>query len=131
MAFLMDTDWAIDAFAFRARARPAMSRLAPRGIAVSRVTLAEMYDGAYKSVDPDACLIELRHFLNAFRLVEVSDPICQRFGELRSYLRRLGVLIPNFDLLIAATALHHDLTLLTFNRRHFERVPGLRIYQPA
>jgi predicted nucleic acid-binding protein len=40
-------------------------------------------------------------------------------------------LLPNFDILIAATALHHDLRLLSFNRQHFERVPGLRIYQPA
>jgi predicted nucleic acid-binding protein len=53
-----------------------------------------------------------------------------RFAEVRSFLRRRGQLIPDFDLLIAATALHHDLTLLTFNRRHFLRVPDLKLYQP-
>jgi predicted nucleic acid-binding protein len=37
-------------------------------------------------------------------------------------------LIEDFDLVIAATALHYDLTLLTFNRRHFERIPDLRLY---
>ena len=37
-------------------------------------------------------------------------------------------MIENVDLLIAATALVHDLTLLTFNRRHFERIPDLRLY---
>jgi predicted nucleic acid-binding protein len=30
---------------------------------------------------------------------------------------------------IAATALHHDLTLLTRNRRHFSRIPSLRLYE--
>jgi tRNA(fMet)-specific endonuclease VapC len=31
------------------------------------------------------------------------------------------------DLLIAATALEHDLTLVTRNQRHFARIPGLQI----
>ena len=35
------------------------------------------------------------------------------------------------DHLIAATAIHHDLTLLTFNRRHFERVLDLKLFQPS
>jgi predicted nucleic acid-binding protein len=30
-----------------------------------------------------------------------------------------------------ATALHHDLTLLTRNVRHFERIPELPLYQPS
>jgi predicted nucleic acid-binding protein len=55
----------------------------------------------------------------------------ERFAETRAYLRKRGEGIPDFDLLIAATALHHDLTLLTFNLRHFGRVPDLKkMYQP-
>ncbi len=38
------------------------------------------------------------------------------------------MLIPDADLFIAATALHHDLTLVTRNLKHFERVPGIRLY---
>ena len=37
-------------------------------------------------------------------------------------------MIADMDILIAATAIAHDLTMLTRNRRHFERVPGLRLY---
>jgi len=37
-------------------------------------------------------------------------------------------MIGDFDILIAATALHHDLTLVTRNRRHFERIPNLALY---
>ncbi len=33
------------------------------------------------------------------------------------------------DLLIAATALEHDLTLMTQNLRHFNRIPDLKLYQ--
>ncbi len=51
-----------------------------------------------------------------------------QFAVLRADLRRRGQLIPDLDLLIAATALSHDLALLTRNVRHFARIPGLRIY---
>jgi predicted nucleic acid-binding protein len=35
------------------------------------------------------------------------------------------------DALIAATALQHELPLMTRNRRHFDRVPGLELQAPA
>jgi len=40
---------------------------------------------------------------------------------------RSNRLFGDADLLIAATCLHHDLTLLTTNRSYFQRIPGLRI----
>jgi predicted nucleic acid-binding protein len=55
----------------------------------------------------------------------------ERFAYLRAELRRRGQLFPDLDLLIAATALQHDLTLLTRNVRHFNRIPDLRLYQPS
>jgi predicted nucleic acid-binding protein len=52
---------------------------------------------------------------------------CRLFGRERGRLRRQKKAIADFDLLIGATALQHDLTLLTNNRRHFELVEGLRL----
>jgi tRNA(fMet)-specific endonuclease VapC len=49
------------------------------------------------------------------------------FGRQRGRLRAEGLLIGDTDQLIAATALQYDLTLLSNNRRHFERIEGLRI----
>ena len=51
------------------------------------------------------------------------------FGQTRSELRRRGQLIPDLDLLIAATAVHHELILMTRNVRHFARVPDLVLSQ--
>jgi predicted nucleic acid-binding protein len=44
-------------------------------------------------------------------------------------LRRRGLLISDLDIVLAATALQLDLTVLTYNSRHFERIPDLRIYR--
>jgi predicted nucleic acid-binding protein len=51
--------------------------------------------------------------------------------RIRGDLRRVGRRLEDTDLLIAATALEHDLMLVTRNVNHFARVPGLRLYQPA
>lgn len=59
-----------------------------------------------------------------------DDETMRIFGEQRFNFRRRGQRIEDFDLVITATALRHDLTLLTFNRRHFERIPDLRLFQP-
>ena len=128
MAYLLDTDWAIDAFRRPEARSPRLRHIAPSRIGVSRATIAELYDGAFSSVDPQSRLTSIRHFLSPFRIIEIGDPIAEAFAELRAFLRRRGEGLANFDLLIAATALRHDLTLLTFNRRHFARVPGLRLW---
>jgi len=55
----------------------------------------------------------------------------ERFAEIRAYLRRGGELISDFDILIGATAVFYDLTVLTYNMRHFKRIPDLKLYQAA
>ena len=131
MEYLLDTDWAIHAFGGRHRAATLLDRLVPERVAVSLVSVGELYDGAYGYANHQAHLERIREFLASFTITGLNDPIMQTFGELRSQLRRAGRPIPDFDLAIASTALYYDLTLLTFNRRHFERIPDLRLYQPS
>jgi tRNA(fMet)-specific endonuclease VapC len=49
------------------------------------------------------------------------------FGRIKAELRQSGKPINDSDLFIAATAISHDLVLVTNNLRHFERIPFLRI----
>jgi predicted nucleic acid-binding protein len=69
----------------------------------------------------------LTQFLSGVVILGIDEEICRRFGQLCGTLRSAGKLVGDFDLLVAASALRHDLTLLTNNRRHFERIEGLRI----
>jgi tRNA(fMet)-specific endonuclease VapC len=126
--YLLDTDWVLQAFRGEQRVVRLLEQLRIQPTYVSLITLGEIYEGAFYSSNPDAHLMNLRHFFGAYPVLLLSEPIMGLFAELRASLRRRGQLIPDFDLLIAATALHHDLTLLTFNRRHFERIPDLRLY---
>jgi tRNA(fMet)-specific endonuclease VapC len=128
--YLVDSDWLIDAATGRARAQQILARLSDEELAVSIVGVAEVYEGAFGTPGPLLALTGLRDFLADFVIVPLTDPIVERFAQLRAALRRQGQMIPDMDLLIAATALEENLTLLTRNMRHFARIPELRIYQP-
>ena len=131
MPYLLDADWAINALAGRTETVAALTRLAPEGIAISLVTVGELYEGAFGSKDPERHLSTLRSFLRPFVRVNLNDAIAERFAQVRSLLRGRGELIPDFDILVGATALHYDLTVLTDNVRHLGRIPGLRVYRRA
>jgi tRNA(fMet)-specific endonuclease VapC len=109
--------------------RSQANAFAPARCAVSIVTVAELYDEAFNSPGPQGRLIDIRHFLSAYFRLPIDDGIAETFAETRTFLRRRGELINDFDLMIAATALSRELTLLTFNLRHFARIPDLKLHQ--
>lgn len=129
MAYIIDADWVIEALSGEPHAEIPLRRLIGARIAISWVTVAEIYEGAFSSVNPEHEFVRMRHFISRFALLNIDDRTAVTFAELRRHLRRRGELIPDMDLFVAATALAHDLTLLTFNVRHFGRIPSLRIYQ--
>jgi predicted nucleic acid-binding protein len=92
------------------------------------VTYGEIYEGIYYGRDPAGTERVFRQFLRAVDVLRLTRPIMRRFARVRGDLRRRGQLIGDPDVLIAATALHHDLTLVTGNRAHFRRISELRLY---
>jgi predicted nucleic acid-binding protein len=131
MRYLIDTDWLIDLFAAQPGALEWLDRIASDQLVTSIVSVGEFYEGAFLQSDWNHRLEVFREFLADFPLVGLSEPIMVEFAKLRALLRRQGRLIPDADLLIASTALHHDFVLVTRNRRHFDRVPGLALLSPA
>ncbi len=114
---------------------PLRARLAsapPETVAVSVVTVEEMLrgrlallarrsDGAAR-VHAYAKLLETVQFFSTIPVVPF-DMACERQFQA---LRALRVRVGSQDLRIAATALVHNVVLITRNRRDFEQVPGLR-----
>jgi tRNA(fMet)-specific endonuclease VapC len=129
--YLFDSDWIIDGLAGVSNATRTIAVLSPDGAAVCIVSLGEIFDGAFGSADPQRELRVFREYLADFAVVLLTDSIMETFARIRSTLRSHGRLIPDIDLQIAATAVTLDLTLVTRNLRHFARVPGLKIYDPA
>jgi tRNA(fMet)-specific endonuclease VapC len=68
-----------------------------------------------------------RQLCTANIIVPLADPILDLAAQLYADLYRLGQLIDDADILIAATALVHGYRLITDNVRHFARIPNLTV----
>ena len=129
MKYLIDTDWVIDHLRDMEAITSKLEDLAPEGLSLSIISLAELYEGVYYSRDPIQSEEVLRDFLDPdLTILGIDEEISQIFGRERGRLRQEGRNIGDFDLLIAATCRRHGLTLLTNNRRHFELVRDLDIF---
>jgi tRNA(fMet)-specific endonuclease VapC len=127
MSYLVDTDWVADWLDGRDDAVRTLTPLLADGIAISLITYGEIYEGIYYGRAPIAAERMFRRFLDQVTVLPPNRSIMRRFALIRGDLRRRGLIIGDPDILIAATALHHDLTLVTRNRAHFERIPDLRL----
>ena len=127
MSNLLDTDWAISYLNRVPQTVSRVNALRSEGIAISIMSVAELYEGVLNSHDPARNERLMAEFLRNLPIIHVDVVICRIFGTERARLRAVGTLIPDMDLLIGATALRHNLTLLSNNRRHFGRLPGLNI----
>ncbi len=94
--------------------------------AVCSVVWAELLHGARKYEKRDERAERIERTLGPFRSLPFDDAAARRYAETRDSLERRGEIIGPNDLLIAAIALTHDLTVVT-NNREFSRVDGLRV----
>jgi tRNA(fMet)-specific endonuclease VapC len=129
--YLLDTDWIIDALNGQDSAIQTLLELVPSGLALSIITYGELYEGAYYSRNPEPALAGLHAFLEGKEILPLSQAVIERFAIVRGALpRQIRQQVGDIDILIAATALEHDLRLLTRNLSDFQHIPDLKLYQP-
>jgi len=96
-------------------------------MAISAVTLAELYAGAYKHSQVNRLLALIADLQQEVQVIDF-DPVCaEKFGQVRGTLLQQGISVPTTDLMIASAALVHDLTAVTHNTADFQNIPGLRL----
>jgi tRNA(fMet)-specific endonuclease VapC len=106
--YLIDTDWIINYLFGQEKTFEKVEELKQHGIALSVISLAELYEGVYYSKNPEASQKGLEDFLEDISVLGIQDGICKIFGRERGRLRKQGNIIGDFDLLIAATCLHYN-----------------------
>ena len=126
-SYLVDTDWIIHYLNGHKGIIEKIESLEKGGLAASVISVAELYEGIYYSTNPASNEKALNDFLSGISTLGIEDEVCKVFGKERGRLRQEKKMIGDFDLLIACTCLHHRLTLLTNNRKHYEMVDGLKI----
>ncbi len=94
---------------------------------LSAASLGELYTWAFRVRASTTRMQRLLDMLPLVSLLALDAQVARRFGELDAYLLDHGLTVSEIDLQNAATALVHDLTLVTHNVRDFANIPGLRV----
>ncbi len=95
-------------------------------LTISLVTRFEILRGL-KAKRATTQLAAFDAFCQSNRVLPITDTVIVRAAEIYSDLHGRGLLIPDADILIAATAIENALVLATNNRADFGRIGGLRI----
>ena len=127
MRYLVDSDWIIHALRGIPAFTQRLNELFDEGIGISIISMAELYQGVFYAYDPQASEARLIDLIGQYGVVQLDDDIVRTFALERGKLKEAGTPIGDMDLLIGCTALQRRLTLLSNNRRHFERLQGLDI----
>ena len=134
MSYLLDTN----VISELVRPRPAQSVLAwfknipSEALHISVLTLGEIRKGIENMPDGarrEKLRLWLEHELADWfgsRILPVDIPVADRWGRL---VAQIGRPVPSIDSLLAATALHHELRLVTRNQKDFD-YPGLEVVNP-
>ena len=127
MRYLLDTNTCI--YIIKRSPEQVMGRfkrLRVGDVGVSAITVCELQFGVSNSSQPERNQRALTEFLGPLEVLDFPAGASAVYGEIRTHLQRAGQPIGSYDLLLAAHALHGNLTLVTNNVREFGRVPDLQ-----
>lgn len=94
-------------------------------VATTWITASELFFGAAKSAKPETNAALVVQFLGTLPVLGPDLASAQLFGEVKAKLSAAGTLVADADLFIGSIAIGRGATLVTGNRKHYERIPGL------
>ncbi len=94
---------------------------------ITRINYTELFYGAYNSKRVEENLKTIIPFLANFIVLEFDKESSEIFAKTKASLKQNGNIIADMDLMIASIALHHSMTLVSNNTKHFKRIANLRL----
>lgn len=130
MGVLIDTNVLIEYERGRLNLEPHLSRHGQEEFFLSVVTASELLHGVHRAADPRIRMrrsVFVEALLERFPLLPIDLTTARVHAQVWAELAGAGKMIGPNDLWIAATALAHNLTMVTANLQEFDRVPSLRV----
>ena len=129
--YLIDTDIASFIFKGSDYADPYLLYLTGQQLAMSFMTVAELFQWAILRQWGDSRLAQLEQYLSNYLIIPVDQSLCREWAYIRAKRQSAGRPISPQDAWIAATALRYDLPLVTHNIKDFLDIPNLRLIIPS
>jgi tRNA(fMet)-specific endonuclease VapC len=131
MPYLLDTNVVIRHLNGLPDTQALVKKLTPLGIAVSTVTLMEVWQAVHSAANPRELEEEYQEFFDGILVIPFDIVVAKRGARMRHDLKQQSIRTRDraLDLQIAATALAHRLELVTYNTQDYDDIPGLTLYQ--
>lgn len=127
MKYCLDTNTLIYFFKGLGAVSDRLLTTAPGQIAIPAMVLFELEVGIGKSSSPRKRITQLQEITSLVNIISFGRAEARTAAGIRIKLERQGTPIGPYDVLIAASALANNSTLVTHNTGEFERVSGLKI----
>jgi tRNA(fMet)-specific endonuclease VapC len=124
--YLLDTNICIYYIKGLYNLKSKFADIGPENCFISEITLAELKFGVAKSQSKEKNQNALENFLSGIQILPVF-PALDIYASEKARLQKAGKIIDEFDLLIGATAVSFDLTLVTNNTSHFIRLSDIKL----
>ena len=125
--YLLDTDTIIYSLKGNKNIEKKLALHRYQTMKISIITLMELYYGAYKSQQVSNNLTKVRLIEATFEVIPVKTESIGFFAQTKAELEQQGNRIDDFDLIIASCAIAYNLTLVSNNTKHFQRIEGLKL----
>jgi tRNA(fMet)-specific endonuclease VapC len=109
------------------RAQLYLPHLLGKTLALSFMTVAELYQWAYIRRWGERRLLRLEEHLGRYLVAPFDNELCKQWAAIAVERQRLGQPISVQDAWVAATAIRYDAPLVTHNRDDFANITGLKV----
>ena len=124
--YIIDSDTWIEYFHHRSGVGVHIAQVQKHEIFVSEVSIAELTYGALHSKNVQKHMREPEMIKKNFQVLPIIQNWARDYAEIRHALTSKGIIIGDMDILIAVTARHYGLTVVTHNTKHFSKIPGIK-----
>ena len=124
--YLLDTDICISYLKGKFNINQKIIEIGLKNCLISEITIFELTYGAYNSSQFEKHIREVEKMKERFTVLPISGTV-NMFSAEKTRLRKQGLLIPDFDLLIGCTAVASDSIMVTNNEKHIKRVKDIII----
>ncbi|MCP4156728.1 MAG: type II toxin-antitoxin system VapC family toxin, partial [bacterium] len=125
MKYLIDTDILIYFLKNNERVAKKMSKISSDDIVTSIINYTELLFGAYNSLRSESNLKKFKAFLKNINVLDFDKEAAEIFARQKTKLKKDGNIIADMDLMIASICLANNVTLVTNNLKHFNRIEAL------
>ncbi len=128
MIYLWDTDICVHFLNGNEKIRQKIQAIGAENICTTMINILELKFGAYNSTRIEENLERIEKLQRKLTVLsDIDDSIATFFAKSKTQLKKKGITISDFDLLIASFAEVYNMKLVTNNVKHLSQVKGAKV----